>query len=608
VEAADKTTETTFEEPIPASSETKTPSETVDSSKTPSGTVPSDVAGASSTSAGGDAGNAAGDEGIYLPEEEYEPHAPTAAITARSDSKAPTLELPPYKPGEVPPPAEVVKPVAPDMVTGEHIQLERDAYAVTGRDSFGRVMARNPEGQEVMIVSYRGGSDLTRALYPHPMLPALLDAGTDSYGSTVIAHPKPEGRTLEAVMQARDLDAATGAMVDLARFNRYLVARSFALVSLEPREVLLSPTRFSKLPAVRRVGENAPAEAPRYGAPERVAGRPVQGNEGAFALGALLYHALVGQPIPEGELPNQFPQQPGVPQALAALLAPLPGRASPGETLELMVKLADSLSRRKRWRVAGASSVGLNPDRTTNEDACGWRLEAALGHVGQERRVIACVADGMGGMARGEIASTAAVERFLETRLEPGAMLSLEQVRDRVIEANKRVIEVLEAKAGGCTFTGLMADGPSVMIGHVGDTRAYIVRSAPSETDAEPRVAQLTEDHSMVAMLVKMGVIDAAAAHGHPDANKVTRALGSNRDLPPEYVFTLALQVVSGDHIVLVSDGVWGGLSPEDFERVLLGPLGVQDMADTLVREALKAGSTDNATAVVLEYEEREPI
>jgi protein phosphatase len=121
-------------------------------------------------------------------------------------------------------------------------------------------------------------------------------------------------------------------------------------------------------------------------------------------------------------------------------------------------------------------------------------------------------------------------------------------------------------------------------------------------------VAQLTEDHSMVAMLVKMGVIDAAAAHGHPDANKVTRALGSNRDLPPEYVFTLALQVVSGDHIVLVSDGVWGGLSPEDFERVLLGPLGVQDMADTLVREALKAGSTDNATAVVLEYEEREPI
>jgi protein phosphatase len=570
--------------------------------------VSSDVASASSTGAGGDAGHAAGDEGIYLPEEEYEPHAPTAAITARSDSKAPTLELPPYKPGEVPPPAEVVKPVAPDRVTGEHIQLERDAYAVTGRDSFGRVMARNPEGQEVMIVSYRGGSDLTRALYPHPMLPTLLDAGTDSYGSTVIAHPKPEGGTLEAAMQARDLDALMGAMVDLARFNRYLVARSFALVGLEPREVLLSPTRFSKLPGVRRVGENAPAEAPRYGAPERVAGRPVQGDEGAFALGALLYHALVGQPIPEGELPNQFPQQPGVPQALTALLAPLPGRASPGETLELLVKLADSLSRRKRWRVAGASSVGLNPDRTTNEDACGWRLEAALGHVGQERRVIACVADGMGGMARGEIASTAAVERFLETRLEPGAMPSLEQVRDRVIEANKRVIEVLEAKAGGCTFTGLMADGPSVMIGHVGDTRAYIVRSASSETDAEPRVAQLTEDHSMVAMLVKMGVIDAAAAHGHPDANKVTRALGSNRDLPPEYVFTLALQVVSGDHIVLVSDGVWGGLSPEDFERVLLGPLGVQDMADTLVREALKAGSTDNATAVVLEYEEREPI
>ena len=237
-----------------------------------------------------------------------------------------------------------------------------------------------------------------------------------------------------------------------------------------------------------------------------------------------------------------------------------------------------------------------------NEDACGWRLEAALGHIGQERRVIACVSDGMGGMARGEIASTAAVERFMETKLEPGAMPSTDLVRERVMDANRRVVEALEGKAGGCTFTGLIADGPDAYIGHVGDTRAYHVSST------QKTVTQITEDHSMVAMLVKMGVIDAGSAHGHPDSNKVTRALGSNREIQPEYVDVFTVAMGRDDHLVIVSDGVWGALEPADFDAIALEDLGVQDMADKFVRAALNAGSSDNTTAVVLEYEEREPL
>lgn len=539
-------------------------------------------------------------DGVFLPEEEYPSQAANAVVV---DTKNPTLELPPHDPQVAGALEEIVEtPTSTQAAHAETIKLERGEYTITGRDAFGRSIAHGPDGAEVLIISYRGGPEVTRALYPHPMLPALLDAGTDESGLTLIAHPRIEGTTLETAMLERDLDGIGRAMVDLARFNRYLVARGFALVGLEPRDILLSPTRFARLPSVRRIGDDAPAEAPRYAAPERTAGRPVKGDEGAYTLGALLYHAITGRAIPEGEMPKDFPQRPGVPQALSALLAPPPGRASPGEALELLSNLTGSLGPRQRWRVAGASSVGLNPDRPMNEDACGWRLEAALGHIGQERRVIACVSDGMGGMARGEIASSAAVERFMETRLEPGVTPGTELVRERVIDANRRVCEALEGKAGGCTFTGLIADGKNAYIGHVGDTRAYHV------SKSQKSVSQITEDHSMVAMLVKMGVIDAGSAHGHPDSNKVTRALGSNREIQPEYVDVFTLALDPGDHIVLVSDGVWGALEPSEFDGIALEDQGVQDEADQFVRAALAAGSTDNATAVVLEYEERDPL
>lgn len=572
-----------LEEPIPVSSEaqavrTQTPSQT---QETPPMKVSDSL------------------DGIFLPEEEY-PSQAANAVVGRTDN--PTLELPPHDPQVSGALEELTEPTETQTDHPETIKLERGEYTVTGRDAFGRSIALGPDGVEVLIVSYRGGPEVTRALYPHPMLPALLDAGTDGSGLTLIAHPRIEGRTLETTMREHELGNVGRAMVDLARFNRYLVARGFALVGLEPRDILLNPTRFARLPSVRRIGEDAPAEAPRYASPERTAGRPIKGDEGAYTLGALLYHAITGQPIPEGEMPKDFPQRPGVPQALSALLSPPPGRASPGEALELLSHLSNSLASRQRWRVAGTSSVGLNPDRPMNEDACGWRLEATLGHIGQERRVIACVSDGMGGMARGEIASTSAVERFMETKLEPGVTPSANLVRERVMDANRRVCEALEGKAGGCTFTGLIADGPDAYIGHVGDTRAYHVSSA------QKKVTQITEDHSMVAMLVKMGVIDPASAHGHPDSNKVTRALGSNREIQPEYVDVFTVRLDPSDHIVIVSDGVWGALEPKDFEAITLTDLGVQDLADKLVRAALDAGSSDNTTAVVLEYEEREAL
>jgi len=485
---------------------------------------------------------------------------------------------------------------APLVSASDTVTLERGEYRVTGFDAVGRKLAIAPDGSEVVIASYQSGAALTRSLYPHPMLPPLLDAATDDT-RTLIAHPRLEGRTLEDALSNHDRPSAMAAILDLARFNRYLAARGFALVGLEPREVLLQPTRLSRLPSVRRIGDISPAEAPRYGAPERAAGLPVLGIEGVYSLGAMLYHALTGQALSEGELPSAFPELPGAPQALTAMLAPTSQRANPQEALDLLTKLSAAFEPRRRWLVASSSTVGISPDRATNEDSCGALQRRVFGAAGHDNLMVACVADGMGGMARGEDASQAAVRGFLDfetIELNRAVAASAAQ------SANARVIEALEGKSGGCTFTGVICDAERVVVAHVGDTRAYLI--------SDRLVQQLTEDHSMVMMLVKMGVIPLEAAHNHPDSNKVMRALGSNRTMPPDYVDTLEITVRPNDRIVIMSDGVWGAIVPSDLELMLLAGQPVQDMADALVRSALKAGSTDNATALVLLYEEREAL
>jgi PPM family protein phosphatase len=278
----------------------------------------------------------------------------------------------------------------------------------------------------------------------------------------------------------------------------------------------------------------------------------------------------------------------------------------------LLDQLQAHLAIRRRWNVGAASSVGLNPDRSANEDALGWRYVRTLGNAGREGAMVGCIADGMGGMARGEIASQAAVETFLEYAPEwasnprdknaENTTINAEAVRQRVMHANAMVQTALEGKAGGCTFTGMIADGPKVFIGHVGDTRAYRVHTA------QKKVSQITEDHSMVQMLVRMGVISSEEAHGHPDSNKVTRALGANKELDRDYIDTFEFVADAGDRIVIVCDGVWGAIEPKKYEAILLEPIGVQDLADKMVSAAMSAGSNDNVTALVLEYEERPPF
>jgi len=150
----------------------------------------------------------------------------------------------------------------------------------------------------------------------------------------------------------------------------------------------------------------------------------------------------------------------------------------------------------------------------------------------------------------------------------------------------------------GTTMTCVVVQDGDLTLGHVGDTRAYLLRNGT--------LTRLTADHSLVAAMVASGVITADEARGHPDSNKVLRSLGSQRELPDGYVDDLSaafgsasLRLEVDDRLLLCSDGVWGTVEDTAIQVTLTEALDAQNAARALIDQALAAGAPDNATAIV---------
>ena len=204
------------------------------------------------------------------------------------------------------------------------------------------------------------------------------------------------------------------------------------------------------------------------------------------------------------------------------------------------------------------------------------------------------VADGMGGHAGGDVASAIAVAGLAELRDlaatdEPAEALG--HALSRVNAEIRRRASVDPALAGmGTTVVGIArVAGPRVLVFHVGDSRAYRLRDG--------RLEQLTEDHSVVADLVRAGALSAEEARRHPDRNTVTRALGAADDVVP----TLRTEVVrTGDCFLVASDGLFDELPASQIGDLLatVGP--VEKRARALVDAALARGARDNVSVIVV--------
>ena len=200
------------------------------------------------------------------------------------------------------------------------------------------------------------------------------------------------------------------------------------------------------------------------------------------------------------------------------------------------------------------------------------------------------VADGMGGARAGEVASAMAAEAF-EGAAESGEAAEAQLTRI-VREANRRIYEIAvsdESRRGmGTTLTAAKIHGDDVSLGHVGDSRAYLLRDGELE--------QLTRDHSLVAELERSGQITPEAAEHHPQRSIITRALGPEPDVE---VDTYTVPGHDGDVFLICSDGLTSMISDEEVAAILRSADSLDDAADQLVRAANQSGGKDNITVIL---------
>ena len=206
------------------------------------------------------------------------------------------------------------------------------------------------------------------------------------------------------------------------------------------------------------------------------------------------------------------------------------------------------------------------------------------------------VADGVGGFEAGEVASSLAVDVL--RGLESG-----DSFERAIEEANRRILAAGrddERLSGmGTTVVAVRFGGtrrePVVELAHVGDSRAYLVRGG--------ELKPVTEDHSLVADLVRSGDLTRDQAAEHPQKNLITRALGAEDEVE---VDTTVLPVEAGDRFVLCSDGLTDMVRDNGIAEILAGsPEDPEKAARGLLSAALEAGGNDNITVVVVDVRER---
>ncbi len=205
------------------------------------------------------------------------------------------------------------------------------------------------------------------------------------------------------------------------------------------------------------------------------------------------------------------------------------------------------------------------------------------------------IADGMGGHRGGAEAAGLAM-RTLAGRAPDLAVADGEALVDALVDANRAILlaadedDALRGMATTCTAA--LVRGRLAHIAHVGDSRAYLLRGG--------HLAQLTDDHSVVAQLVREGRLSSEAAAIHPGRSVVYRALGTERDVE---VDTLDVVLDAGDRLLLCSDGLSNMLADAEISAVLRAVAETGLAVEALVARANAAGGADNITAVLVDVQ-----
>ncbi len=237
-------------------------------------------------------------------------------------------------------------------------------------------------------------------------------------------------------------------------------------------------------------------------------------------------------------------------------------------------------------RYAARSDRGLIRDGNQDSVFAGPRLLA--------------VADGMGGMAAGDVASNVVIAAMAPLDEDVPGDAMVDALRSTVETANQQLRDAVDANPAlegmGTTLTAMLFSGSKFGMVHVGDSRAYLLR------DGE--FVQVTKDDTYVQMLVDEGRISAEEASSHPQRSLLTRAL-DGRDIDPEYSVR---QAVPDDRYLICSDGLSGVVSAETIGNTLRDYKDPSQCVDRLVQLALRGGGPDNVTVIVADVSDQDIV
>lgn len=240
-----------------------------------------------------------------------------------------------------------------------------------------------------------------------------------------------------------------------------------------------------------------------------------------------------------------------------------------------------------------ASKTDIGKIRNKNEDSL---------FIDEKSNCIFIVADGMGGHNAGEIASKVAVEKvseFIEANLSNLNLSNDSEIADlieKAIEtANKEIykqsLDNEERDGMGTTITMSLFINNRIYLGHIGDSRAYLLRGN--------ELKQLTEDHTLVCQLVKNGSITEVEAKSHPKRNVITKALGTEICPIPDII---DYDIIDGDIIILCTDGLTNTVDNYEIRKSFENKQNLQNACDYLVDQANDRGGFDNITLIAIRY------
>ena len=233
------------------------------------------------------------------------------------------------------------------------------------------------------------------------------------------------------------------------------------------------------------------------------------------------------------------------------------------------------------------SLTDIGEKRQINQDYV-FCSETAIGKLPK----LFVVADGMGGHNAGDYASRFCVEFFKQQIEESNLELPVSSIEAALQETNASLKSIADEQAElegmGTTFVVATILDKEMYVANIGDSRLYVISQ---------EMKQITEDHSLVEAMVKTGELDREQARVHPSKNVITRALGTNEYLEPDF-FEVSLEV--GDVVLMCSDGLTNMLEDEAIERIIKENDNLESAAQTLVDCANKNGGKDNIAVIII--------